>query len=249
MKSKIVWILLLFFAWQSSFAAKKINREYWSKAKDGLHYKKSSTGEADDKWSDWSKDYEERKAIGKRSGKTIEHDYLDGKSEDSKEEKDSTEESEMGEIPQFYIYLAIGIVLAVLIFVIYNLFFKDPVRMDKKVVTEDHEEIQVEKPFSELDELLRLSIENGNYREAVRIYFIYIIKTLREKNWINWEKKKTNTAYLFEMRDKRQFNSFSQVVLIFEIIWYGKREITKEQYEMIRPQFDQLLNSLKSTNE
>jgi hypothetical protein len=52
-----------------------------------------------------------------------------------------------------------------------------------------------------------------------------------------------------ELRSRKEFAAFSKTTLIFEMVWYGKREITKEQFGEIKPQFEQLLKSIQAAHE
>ena len=64
------------------------------------------------------------------------------------------------------------------------------------------------------------------------------------KNWISWEKEKTNFHYLREMTGKNEFDDFNKSVSYFEIIWYGKRDLDVSKFEQIRPNFTSFLDKL-----
>jgi len=245
MRSKIILLFLSFLIVHAVFAETKINREAWRELRDGLHYKQKEAGSKEQYFENWSDEYKKR-------GRS--KDYLNSKSREKEvlnEKKRSSKMPNTNEwnFPSWTLYLVYVLAGIVLVVVIYLLFFKATIRTNKKVDIKLEEELPIEKPFNELESLLSKSIQEGNYREAIRIYFIFIIKTLREKGWINWEKKKTNTAYLFELRNKKQFNGFSQVTLIFEIVWYGNRNIDQSQFNQIKPQFEELLKSIQTSNE
>jgi hypothetical protein len=245
MRSKYLFLLLAFLLVNSVFAESKINREAYKELRDGLHYKKKEAGSKEEFYENWSDEYfKKKKSKDLLNSKSREQDFLKDKNRSS-----STPKISEWNLPAWSFYLVYLIVGIVLIVVIYLLFFKNTIRKNKKIEIKIEEELAIEKPFNELESLLSKSIQEGNYREAVRIYFIFIIKTLREKGWINWEKKKTNTAYLFELREKKQFSSFSQITLIFEIVWYGNREIDINQFNQIKPQFEELLKSIQSNHE
>jgi hypothetical protein len=109
----------------------------------------------------------------------------------------------------------------------------------------EFEEINpIEIPLTELQRLLKEAIANGYYRGAVRIYFIFIIRDLAAKNWIDWEKDKTNFHYLREMSGKKEYEDFNRSVSYFEIIWYGKRELDATKFEQIKPNFTRFLDKL-----
>ena len=101
-----------------------------------------------------------------------------------------------------------------------------------------------EIPLTELQKKLKEAIEIENYREAIRIYYLFILKDLSEKHWILWEREKTNMHYLREMSDKTEFDDFNKSIGYFEVIWYGKRDIDQNQFNSIRPYFTNLLDKL-----
>jgi hypothetical protein len=103
----------------------------------------------------------------------------------------------------------------------------------------------IEIPKSELELLLEAALQKGDYREAIRIWFIFLIKELRHKNWITWERKKTNVHYLREMSERRQYDAFSTTVRYFELVWYGKRQLSQEEYRALEPLFSQLLKEVE----
>jgi hypothetical protein len=103
-----------------------------------------------------------------------------------------------------------------------------------------------EIPKSELERRLEAALANEDYREAIRIYFIFIIKDLATKDWIKWEREKTNYSYLMEMRSKPQFELFNEVVSVYDVVWYGNYTISKSLYETVEPKFKQLLKEINN---
>jgi len=101
-----------------------------------------------------------------------------------------------------------------------------------------------EIPLTELQRLLKEALDQENYRAAIRIYYLFILKDLSAKHWIEWQKEKTNMHYLYEMQKQSEYDNFSQTVSYFEIVWYGKRDIDKTQFNKIQPSFTNLLDQL-----
>lgn len=116
----------------------------------------------------------------------------------------------------------------------------------KAIKTEILERAPVEIPKSELELMLEKALNEKDYRLAIRIYFIFILKELSSKKWITWKKEKTNSAYLFEMSKRKQYNLFSDSVTIFELAWYGNYEIKQADYSVVEPKLKQLLKDLES---
>jgi hypothetical protein len=139
--------------------------------------------------------------------------------------------------------ILLGIVL--LAFLIYYFFMRYQEDKDGAKVEVNFDDVAPsEIPKSELERRLEEALGRGDYREAVRIYFIFIIKDLSDKNWIKWEKKKTNISYLMEMRSRPQYDLFNKSVSVFEIVWYGNYTIDKNSFREVEPTFQKLLDSI-----
>jgi hypothetical protein len=138
------------------------------------------------------------------------------------------------------------IILALVVaYVVYIVFLRD-LKSNKKVEVLEEEPNPIEIPLSELELKLREALTRKDYREAIRIYFLYILKLLIERSWIDWHKKKTNLHYLREMSARKEYQAFSNVVTVFEIVWYGKRPVSQDDYNRVEPIFKQLVSQLKA---
>lgn len=139
--------------------------------------------------------------------------------------------------------IIIGVVL--LAFLIYYLFMRYQSDKDGATVTTNFDDMAPsEIPKTELERRLEEALGRGDYREAVRIYFIFIIKDLSDKRWINWEKRKTNISYLIEMRSRPQYELFNKSVSVFEVVWYGNYTIDRKSFEEVEPTFKKLLDDI-----
>ncbi len=151
-------------------------------------------------------------------------------------------------------YLAIGIILLLLAFLMYKI-IKDGWFMQNKKVTpktkvtaeilERLEEEQIEE--SELERLLRLVLEQKDYKIAVRIHYLMLITRLRELHWIKWKKDKTNAQYVREMRSQPSHKNFRSLTRIFERVWYGDADVNHEQYQAIAKRFKTFMGTLTKT--
>ncbi len=148
----------------------------------------------------------------------------------------------MGTLGSILLYTLLAVFLG---FIIYILFINTNVSDKGKTVKEvELEKAPVEITKSELELMLEEALANNDYRLAVRIYFIFVLKDLSEKKWITWKKEKTNISYLMEMRGKKQYELFNESVSIFEFVWYGNYTITDKDYSAIEPKFKTLLKEL-----
>ncbi|MEM7373713.1 MAG: DUF4129 domain-containing protein [Bacteroidota bacterium] len=89
----------------------------------------------------------------------------------------------------------------------------------------------------DLPSLLDQSIEAGQYRDAVRLMYLQILKTLSDKEWIDWKPHKTNYAYEQEMSRHSLSTEFSRLTLNFEYIWYGNYPINLSLFSSLQQRF------------
>lgn len=149
------------------------------------------------------------------------------------------------------IFTGFGMIIAILVIgafaaLVFYLFFNTPIQLPSKKISKDLESIiPTEIPKTELELLLEKALAKEDYREAIRVYFIFIIRGLILKNWIEWEKEKTNFSYLREMRNKPFSQEFEATVSVYEIVWYGERKLTKQEYQTLEPRFKNLVKNLE----
>ncbi len=143
----------------------------------------------------------------------------------------------------FFFILAIGI----LAFILYRILrssvmLKNPkVRAQTVGVTEVIQNIQE----TELEKMLREALSSNNYKQAIRICYLMVIKELSLKKLIEWKKDKTNGEYLKEMRDHEEYRPFRDLTRFFERAWFGEGEVQEGDYTQSKPKFDSLIQTIE----
>jgi hypothetical protein len=100
----------------------------------------------------------------------------------------------------------------------------------------------------EIDRLLREALAAGDYRLAVRIYFLGMLKQLDEAGFILWKKDKTNRDYLSELFSKEYyFDEVKKLTLAYEQVWYGEHDLPLHHYEEIISSFKAIDQKLQSS--
>ncbi|NOT51721.1 MAG: hypothetical protein HOP10_10645 [Chitinophagaceae bacterium] len=79
----------------------------------------------------------------------------------------------------------------------------------------------------------------GNYRLAIRLMFLRLLKQMTERNIIQYKHDKTNFDYLMQLQPTSYYNSFFRVTRNYEYSWYGKFPVSEETYKTIRNDFAQ----------
>jgi hypothetical protein len=99
----------------------------------------------------------------------------------------------------------------------------------------------------EVDRLLREALASGDYRLAIRIYFLGLLKKLDESGSINWKKDKTNRDYLSELFAKQfYFEEIRSLTLAYEQVWYGDHALSMQNYERIISSFQSIDDKLNA---
>lgn len=141
------------------------------------------------------------------------------------------------------LWVLIGLLAAALIYMILVSFKENKKTKPVESVESKFENLTISK--SELELALEAALRDKNYREAVRIYFIAVIKEMKDRSWIKWEKKKTNHHYINEISGRTQQPDFITATRAFEIVWYGNRDLAVNEYNQIEPVFKKLIQSIK----
>jgi Domain of unknown function (DUF4129) len=94
---------------------------------------------------------------------------------------------------------------------------------------------------SDLDRFLREALAKQDYNQAVRLYYLKIIKNLSEQGAIDWAKEKTNRDYLREMQHHALAQPFRAATQTYEYIWYGNQRLSVWHFGEIELSLKQLL--------
>lgn len=144
-------------------------------------------------------------------------------------------------------YIVIAAVIALIVFLVIRF-----IGMDMKMISGKSKSITV--PYEEsMDNIHEISFEEeiekatatGNYRLAVRLFYLRTLKVLNDRGLIDWQPEKTNQVYVNELKEDDRKQSFVQLTRQFEYVWYGEFFIDKEAFSTLKRDFDHF-NHLRS---
>lgn len=79
----------------------------------------------------------------------------------------------------------------------------------------------------------------GNFRLAVRLYYLALLRKLHEMEIISWKKDKTNRDYLSEIFLKDfHFPEIRGLTFSYEAIWYGGRHVNEMSFQDLSSRFE-----------
>jgi hypothetical protein len=107
-----------------------------------------------------------------------------------------------------------------------------------KAIGFDKEETETEDIFAinyqkEIDK----AVANSNYRLAIRLMYLRLLKNLSEKNIIRYKQERTNFDYLLQLSSTPYYHDFFRVTRDYEYSWYGQFDVNKDKFDIIRNDF------------
>ena len=154
----------------------------------------------------------------------------------------------LGEKGFWYTLLAIS-VLTILYLLFRNeisgMLLKTPKNIDIfKPNIEEHEDIHV----LNFDEMIADAERKLNYRYAIRLHYLNILKNLTDAGLIDWQIDKTNREYEYELRGTRFSSGFNPVTYIFNAAWYGDFPINDQLYYEAKTTFGNYSATIPQVN-
>jgi hypothetical protein len=159
----------------------------------------------------------------------------------------------------FFKFFLIALAVVVLAFIIANMVGAEgwslapnnrKVQQKKGAIPITVENVEDNIYESDLDRFIREALEKENYSQAVRLYYLAIIKELSLKKWIKWKKDKTNRDYIRELSNTKYQGSFRNVTRMFERVWYGKQKLHGTDFKgSIQPELKGLLQETQTATK
>jgi hypothetical protein len=127
------------------------------------------------------------------------------------------------------IFIVVTIVLILIARVIQlngNIFFS---KKDKKIGQTGDENSDDYVPEN-WDAEITAAAKAGNFRLALRHCYRYLLNTLNEKEFIQFQVAKTNYQYVYELSGTPYHQPFMKLTRDYEYAWYGGFEINEDFY-------------------
>ena len=113
---------------------------------------------------------------------------------------------------------------------------------DKKRI--DHSEIEKNLHRIDFEKLIQGTLETGEMRLSIRYYYLWLLKSMAEKNWIVWDIEKTNSDYLYELKNQSQKDEFAYLSYLYNYIWYGEFDLDEGTFAKAKTAFEKTIKSI-----
>lgn len=95
--------------------------------------------------------------------------------------------------------------------------------------------------FADFNSLIEESEKKSDTRTAIRLYYLWLLKCLKDSKIIQWLPDKTNSEYIREIADERLRKEFGQLSYLYEYVWYGEFSVTDQEYLKAKNAFTNFL--------
>ena len=86
--------------------------------------------------------------------------------------------------------------------------------------------------------------KSGDYKLAVRYYYLWLLKKLSNNDIIDWHWDKTNRDYLYEIKNSTLKKDFEYLSYVYDYSWYGDFPLDEASFVKAEKAFIKTLNTL-----
>lgn len=115
-------------------------------------------------------------------------------------------------------------------------------RSRKNISVQDINEENIHQmDFNQLTEKTK---KDGDYKLAVRYYYLWLLKKLSANEIIDWHWDKTNSDYLYEIKNSTLKKDFEYLSYLYDYSWYGDFPLDEAAFLKAEKAFKKTLNTL-----
>jgi hypothetical protein len=131
------------------------------------------------------------------------------------------------------------IVVLFLAILLWYLFRNNIIRRSPDVGQKKPEEEKTENIFDiDYGREIGNAIKTEDYRLAIRLMFLRLLKDLAQKNIIQYKQERTNFDYLSQVYKTSYYHDFFRITRNYEYVWYGKFEVNADTFGIIKNEFE-----------
>lgn len=143
--------------------------------------------------------------------------------------------------------IAIGIVIFVIYLIAKAIMNKEGQwifgrNSDRKII--NYDEIEKNLHLVDFEKLIQNSLQLGENRLTIRYYYLWLLKKMSEKQIIEWDVEKTNSDYLYEIKNEAQKEDFAYLSYLYNYIWYGEFELDEATFTKAKTAFEKSIKTI-----
>ncbi len=92
----------------------------------------------------------------------------------------------------------------------------------------------------DFEKLIQEALDKKEYRNGIRLTFLFALKLLSDKQHVDWRPGKTNHDYMEELKKADLKIGFNELSFYFDYAWYGEFNVNEATYQRVHIIFDSL---------
>lgn len=149
-------------------------------------------------------------------------------------------------LTKYFFYALLGLLFIAIVYIAVRLIMNHKGRWffekESQTVTIDLKNVETHIHEADFETLLHDTEQRGDTRQSIRLYYLWLLKNLTDKQIIDWHPEKTNADYMREISDEALGKQFRYLSYLFNHIWYGEFTIDDKEYQHARTAFRRELN-------
>lgn len=112
---------------------------------------------------------------------------------------------------------------------------------DRGILTYD--DLEKNLQTADFQKLISKASQNGDNRLCVRYYYLWLLKRLSEQEIIVWDIEKTNSDYIYEIKNEKLRADFQYLSYLYNYVWYGEFDLDAPSFERAKIAFEANIKS------
>ena len=113
---------------------------------------------------------------------------------------------------------------------------------DKKVI--NYDELEKNLQIIDFEKLIKEALKSGESRLAIRYHYLWLLKKMASKEIIEWDVEKTNSDYIYEIKNAKLKEEFTYLSYLYNYIWYGEFDLEENALEKAIKAFQKTIQKL-----
>ena len=115
---------------------------------------------------------------------------------------------------------------------------------DRKII--NYDEIEKNLHLVDFEKLIENSLKSDEKRLTIRYYYLWLLKKMSNNQIIEWDVEKTNSDYLYEIKNEAQKEDFAYLSYLYNNIWYGEFELDETTFTKAKNAFEKSIKTINN---
>jgi hypothetical protein len=145
----------------------------------------------------------------------------------------------------FWQYIIMAAMALLVLYLLYKAKVLDYV-FPSKNARESSEYIVGQENIHEInfEEAIGNALGQGDFRLAIRLQYLKILKLLTVKELIHWKPNLTNQSYVQELEKTPHHEDFTEITRYFEFAWYGDFDVSEAGFKEMKAFSDSFVSKV-----